>query len=389
VLAAIQHSLPDNSEPNSTPQTAPNLIPAGPGGALVPTIGVFTAKSSASDRDYWKFRVTEVSTVTVTVEWYPRLGPLTVTLETDDPVRGIEELTRTGDVHSGKQTLSGILSPAHYRVRIGGSAATAYRLLVDVNAANLPSDAFEINDSFETAAHLIFEPRPFLTPHRTEWGPGSFDATLHRNCPSSGVLGTINDDYFELEVPDASTVFHIPEVSIEDTDIPLDVTLYDAGRTVIPPKWTGVRTVSIHPPGRSTCYLQVTAAGVSRYRIVTRITYDKNAVPGPQQRPFEVIPDWWLGPDAVLIREPEHHAIVQVHTRPGDGDALVFEHSGHGVAIELLGRTGEVIRRGEGVDGRLSIDTTDVEPGPYVMRVTREEGTLGAPVRLSRVPPLR
>ena len=104
VLAAIQQTLPDNSEPNNTPQTAKDLIPVGPGGSLAPTGGVFTAKAATSDPDYWKFTVKEVSTVTVTVEWYERLSSLDVTLETDDPdVIGIEELARTGDAHWGNR----------------------------------------------------------------------------------------------------------------------------------------------------------------------------------------------------------------------------------------------------------------------------------------------
>ena len=220
--------------------------------------------------------------------------------------------------------------------------------------------------------------------NRKEWGPGTFDATLHRNLVVSG----INEDYFVLEVPDASTVFHVPEVSIFDADIPLNVTLYNVSRNVIQ-QWTGVRKLSAYPPGNSTCYLKVTAGAVTRYRISTRITYDRNAIPGPRQRPYEVIPDWWLGADPMFVREPEHHAIVEVHTRPADGEALVFEHSGEPVVVQLLDRAGEVIRQSEELDGRLSIDTAGMEAGPYLMRVTREHGGPGSPVRLSRVPPLR
>lgn len=389
VLAAIQQTLPDNSEPNNTPQTAQDLIPVGPGGALVPTLSGFTAKASATDPDYWKFRLTEVSTVTVTVEWYERLSSLSVIVETDDPnVVGIEDLKRTGDAHSGVQTLTGVLPPAWYRIRVSGSGATAYRLLVNIKAAELPKDRFEPNDSFETAARMIFEPHLIWTFDRREWGPGTFDATLHRNLPVLNGPGRINDDYFLLDVPDASTVFHIPEVSIFDADIPLNITLYDAARNVIQ-QWTGVRQVTAYPPGNSTCYLKVTAAGVSRYWISTKITYDADAVPGPQQKPFEIIPDWWFAADPVWIREPEHHVIVEVHTRPGDGGALVFEHSGDPVTIELLDRAGDVIARGEGAEGRVSIETDDIEAGAYVMRIKQERGTSGSPVRLSRVPPLR
>ena len=42
----------------------------------------------------------------------------------------------------------------------------------------------------------------------------------------------INSDYFALEVPDSS-VFRIPTLTIANTDLPLDVTLYDSARQVI------------------------------------------------------------------------------------------------------------------------------------------------------------
>ena len=47
----------------------------------------------------------------------------------------------------------------------------------------MPEDVFEPNDSFETATNLIFEPRKgrfgVVLRLGPEWGPGTFQATLH------------------------------------------------------------------------------------------------------------------------------------------------------------------------------------------------------------------
>ena len=121
VFAAIHGTLPDNWEPNDVPAAARDLIPVGPGGALVPTIGIFTSRSKTYDRDYWRFKVGELSRVTATVDWYQRLSSLTLDIENTDPdAMDPEELSRTGDAASGRQVLelpaaAGNLAGAHRR----------------------------------------------------------------------------------------------------------------------------------------------------------------------------------------------------------------------------------------------------------------------------------
>ncbi len=384
VLAAIQGVLPDNGEANNTPQTARSLVPVG-GGALAPAFGVFTAKASSSDFDYWKFTVNELSTVTATTEWYERLASLTVALDTDDPdAIGADDIVSTSK--SGEQTLTGTLSAGTYRIRVGGSGASAYRLVVRMKSAGLARDEFEPNDSFETAARLIFEPRPFPFIQQREWGPGTYDATLHRSL-ATFVTGAaaINTDFYILEVPEARSALHVPEVSVFDADVPLNVTLYDSERTEIQ-RWHG-RSMSARPPANSICYLKVAADAQSRYRIGTRMTYERGALPGPQQAPFEIIPQWWLNTDPIRILEPEHVLAIEVNMHPGEGDVVAFEHTGDPLTIELLDETGQVIRASRSIDARLSISTAGVAPGTYAMRVRRQGGQRSAAISLSHVPP--
>jgi hypothetical protein len=252
-------------------------------------------------------------------------------------------------------------------------------------AAVLPRDVFEINDSFESAAPMLFEVNrwsPFL--HRS-WGPGTYDATLHRERTISPYIGggtsVVNEDFFRLEVPQR-TIFTRPAVTISDADRPLDLTLYDERRVELA-RWSGVREQTVHPPEWSTCYLKVTGADVTRYRIGTRMTVDTHVIPGPWQE-IEVIPKWWGDPPPlVLIDEISHylHEIGPV----GHGPALVFDAEPDALRIELIDRTGEVIREAQQTAAGLALETQDLEEGPYVVQLTRRTDAT-VPVRV--VPPL-
>lgn len=387
VFAAAQQSLPDWQEPNNSPSAARPLIPVGPGGSLAPWAGGFASRSTEADSDYWHFTVGQLSTVRVAVDWYERIARLYVGVEADDPeVRGPEELVRTGDAQSGRQVLEGLLPPGKYYVRVSGTGLSAYRLLVNVGAARLAADIFEPNDSFEQAARLVFEPS-FWRPHvLREWGPGTFDATLHRQlAPWFPSAYRVNNDYFQLEVPQSS-VFRMPTISIFDTDLPVTVTLYDAGRNVIG-SWENVRKMSTQPPPNTTCYLKVTGNGVSRYRIRTGLKVDRNALPGPLQEELEIIPKWWFAAEPEQLLQPVAHYAVEINTEPGDGQYLAFERPDAPVQLQLVDREGQVLRESEAGEAEIALDTAGLEAGTYVLRVSRAPGA--PPAALRTVPPAR
>jgi hypothetical protein len=390
VFAAIQGGLPDWDEPNNSHGAARALLPVAPGGALGPWSGGFTARSSSSDSDYWHFTVPQLSTVRVAVDWYERIASLYLAVETDDPeARGVEEMVRTGDAHSGRQVLEGLLPPGKYYVRVAGSGLTAYRLLVTIQAARVEADMFEPNDSFEQAAPLVFERSdPRWGIHRLrEWGPGTFDATLHRTWapwfPSP--LMRINKDYFQLEVPESS-VFRRPTVSVFDTDLPVTVTLYDAARNVLR-SWENVRKMSVQPPPDSTCYLVVTGTGPTRYRISTGLKVGKDALPGPLQEELQILPKWWYVAEPEQLADPVAHYAVEINTDPGDGDLLAFRAPQAPVQLQLLDRAGQVLREGRSGEDELSLDTRGLEPGTYTLRVAVAVGAKG--VTLQPLPPPR
>ena len=331
VFAAIHHTLPDTDEPNNKPADARELISfTGPGGALTPGISPFTSRSSSSDPDYWKFRVDGFSTVTVSVAWYQRLSSLHVRLialkaedlGSEDPdVHGPAEMTKIGTSQSGELVLTGLLPPGMYYVVIGGSGATAYRLQVTRIAAPLAPDMFEQNDNFDQAARLLFKATKWMSLGLRTWGPGSYDATLHR----VGGL-TINDDYFRLLVP-AVDVLSRPFISIQSIDAAVDVTLYD-GRQEVLQNWSNVRDIISYPPENTTCFLKVSASTESRYRISTGMRVDPRAIPGPLQEELEILPKWWGDPPPLQLKDIVSHYVVQVNENRGEGEAIVFERAG-------------------------------------------------------------
>lgn len=383
VLKALGGTLPkDLSESNNTPGTAKELFPVGPGGSLQPLFGGFAARSG-SVPDYYKFQVTEFSTVTIKLEWYQLLSKLSLLLESVDlDNRGPGEMSRVSSATTGTTTLQGLLAAGSYRILIGGTADTAYRLNVTRQPAQMPQDMFEPNDSFETATKMIFEPRKGrFGVFRLEWGPGTFEATLHAVraawvMKDKASAWLINPDYYELDVPESS-VFRIPTITIANTDLPLDVTLYDSARKVIQ-IWSDVRIAEVKPPGNTTCYLKVSGNSVNRYTINARLKVDKHAIPGPLQEELEIFPKWWGDPEPLRIFEREKFFAINVGEDRGDGTAIIFAQPEESVRIELLDLAGNIVSEAKRTPKGVLIDTNGIAPDRYLVRIKRELSTARA-----------
>ena len=394
VFAAIHQTLPDNNEPNNTQASARDLLPIGGSGNLAPAFNGFTARSSTTDPDYWKFRVDKFSNVIIAVDWYERLCSLYVAVEAEDPdAHGPEDMIRTGNSTSGRTILTGMLPPGNYRIRVGGIGITAYRLLVTRKAAPLPADLFERNDSFTDSPTLLFEASKFSAIGLRTLGPGTFDATLHQERGVAVIIGrgsklVMNDDYFRLKVPNmGADIFRRPTVSVYDADVPLNVALYNNAQVLIQ-QWKGVRNVTLYPPA-GTCFLKVSGTAPTRYKISVRLTVDPTKVPGPLQEELEIIPKWWGDPGPIRVIEDITHYLVDVNENRGDGEALAFRQPTEPMLLELLDASGSVLRQSESVNGNLFIDTAGIEPGAYVLRASRAEASRGSVVQLKTVPPLR
>ena len=389
VSAAISGALPDSAERNDTPATAAPLVAMGQGelGTGLAN-GGFSSISRGQDVDYWRFDLPVLSTVRLSLDWYEKLARLNVgVVSVDDGGRAVP-LTAGGSASSGGLTLDGLLSPGRYAVRVAGGNPTLYRLRFRHRLAALGEDLFEPNDTFDTAVGLRFEAQkgPWTTPLLIrDFGPGTFDATLHLTRGPFR-LPTVNPDYFRLDVPERA-LLRIPTVWVDSVDAPVDVTLYDSNRAVIG-SWHRRGEIVIQPPERSTCFLEVTGADQTRYTIRSGCVVEKGLRLGPLEEELSLIPKWWGDPPPTRLTDRISHYALELD--PRDGDAVVFETDPALVAVSVLDNAGEILRRAEAVEGGLRLETSDLEPGTYVIAVdVDQDAANGLVPGLRSVPPTR
>jgi hypothetical protein len=379
VLDALGGTLPsDFGEPNGTRQTAAQLFPtAGAPGVLAPPMGG-KATHNLGDTDYWKFDLADISSVNVRVEWYWRLGGLTLLLEAEDPENASVDDMVTASGTSGVITMTGTLGPGRYFLRVAGTAVTAYELSVSVSKAILAKDQFEPNDSFETAKRLEFDSLAHFWEVAV-WGPGDYDATLHRQRVPAGV----NRDFFELHVPMA-TDDRISRVSIYHTDRPVDVALFDSSRTLIQ-NWADVRSVSIDPPAPSTCFLRISAKKPTRYKLGVARWVDPAVLPH-QVDQAKVLPDWWKNPRFTLKDGVNYFAVDLEELRER---RIAFTPTQEAIKLDLLDMEGHVVRQGSrDALGRLTVETGDLRQGRYLLSLARvEDAKRTAAIALQVAPP--
>jgi len=382
VLDVLGDTLPaDLGEPNQTPQTAAQLYDTG-GGVLTPLLGG-RATHAPGNADFWKFDLTEVSDVTISLVWYQRLGNLTLSLQAMPPDNDSIDDTTTTATLPGSISMAGTLGPANYVLRVAGSGLTAYELSVRPKLAVIKADIFEPNDSFDSATRLLFDPpSPFsIFP---SWGPGNYDATLHqRLIPGIGFLA-VNEDYFALHVP-PETNNRISQVSVYKADHPLDVSLYDSSQQLIQ-SWQNQKLVAIKPPAGTVSYLKVSGSKATRYKIGIGRWVDPAVLP-PAVEQAKVFPEWWKNPKLDVDSSINHFAIDVRAER--DNGKIVFAPTQEDFGLELLDMSGAVARQGVRDEiGRTTIATEGLTPGPYLMKVRRAADVGTASLSLQLVAPI-
>lgn len=379
LLAAMGGRLPtDLSENNNTPATASLLSRLAPGGPLrtyndINTIG-------PNDPDYYRFKVDTLSDATLTVEWYPRLGTLSVAVSPDDGANqtAVEQLTTTYGPR-GRATIAGVLPPGEYVIAVGSNRPNGYSVNAVLAPLKLARDKFEPNDSFEGAARLMLQPPAAPFGFLIGWGPGRYDCTLHEAGP-----GAINPDYFELHTP-RRTPLMVPFVDIDALDARLSVWLYDDARVEVA-HWLDVHQVHFAPTGDVVSYLRIEGGAQTRYSLEFGLKVDKDALPGPHEKPFSPIPEWWEGPWQGRIRGPERYWSVNVLPQEVAGHELAFEASDPSVRLTLHDLQGNEIRQGARDGDRLTIDTGNLEQGPYLVRAVADEVAAVPPMLRSMRP---
>lgn len=366
VFAAMDDKLPDSNEPND------NIANARFWPTNVPIVAIL---STSSDRDLWRFEVTEYVNIEARIDWYHRLSHYMFFQIEGEPTSGraIDELTTSGDQRQGFLEIKGVLPPGSYRVVVDGDGPTAYELIVRQSPMHLEKDIFEENDSFESASELRFKspqrgpfggPGPFKT-----WGPGSYDATIHEDRMVLGgepplVISNENADFFTFTGIDAGKE-HFAQVLVSDSDFPLTATLFDAGRAEI---WSGTKQeFDFRPEPSKTYYLKLECDRPNRYRIAAHLWFEPPSI--PQQVPE--VPDWWDDPHPNWLKERITHFGVNVDWAVA-GDLHFATPRGAAVSLELIGPGGQVQRVSERIGERLIVPTRGLKNGSYLLRATRD-----------------
>lgn len=362
VLAAMGGRLPDDeSEGHATPQTARQLK-AGPGGLLMPfrlrSDPRRDALSSKTHTNWYKFEAHAFSRFELLARSYALLGLVFVTLEPDDdssrtPAEIVENQS------PGFTRLVGVIPPGSYKVHVRGPL-NLYELTVSLTDVPLPADEFEPNESFETSTRFrLLEHGDTSSPGVHIHPAGIYDLTLH----------TPNDkDFFRIE-PIPTNPLSVPMLRVGLTDLPLDITLFDAGRNVIT-RQIGVRSTKLTLPRAEISFIEISGARTTRYRLTLRLEVDPAHLPGPEDQEVIPLPD--LGDPPFRIDQEMNHVLFQVDSRSAGLLALAAVE-GQRLKVELLDNTGTVVRtaqrRENSLQESVELDVTGLQPGAHVLRV--------------------
>ena len=354
------------------------------------------------DHDWWKFSLTQMQTVTITLSWYERLASLNMMIEADDEENSsVDSLVETSPA-GGITVLSGVMGPGTYRVCVTGGGPTAYEIGVRLAKASMLPDSFEPNNSFETAAPLLFHASQRLSYtllDRPWWGPGSFDGTLNWRGFGFGrfMMSFMDTDFFLLD-GQVQKALQERHCDIDHVDEPIDIFLYDKDRSLIA-QWLGAKSLSIKLDKPEIHYLELRSDKQTRYRISTYMMVDPKILPDEIER-AKVFPDWWgKGPFVKIEDHPNFH-VVEIGTgehelNPAIEAALRFQDLAGNTQIALLDERGAVIREASsaspftrGTIRELSIE--GLAPGNYFLRTARgAEAVGGKTASLNLLPPLR
>ena len=383
VLAAMGGKLPaDLAEHNDTPQTAAPLYPFGPAGALVPLGNA--ALTQSSDADWYRFNVTDYSAFTLDMQWYRLLGNVRVELVPDDADSraGTDVVDNSAP---GSARLAGTLAPGSYKLHIHG-AMNLYELAVKLAPAPLESDDFERNDSFEQATLFhLFAPDapPPQFPQLLVFGPGQYELNI---------LGS-DQDFFRVQVDPASALPADARVRFFHTDAPLDISLYDADRTLLQ-QLGGVRSASFVLTPGATSYLKVTSPRTTRYTMAVRYQVDPSHLPSWVHDQYVVpLPD--LGdPQPVETGGLRPHYLVDLMRNRQEMNRLVLSAANEAALhAELLNDAGVVVATGQmderGMHKTVSIETSQLPAGRYFLRLREaadKKQTAGPALQIQRLP---
>jgi hypothetical protein len=385
VLAAMGGRLPDDeAESHATPQTARQLK-AGPGGALMPfrlrSDPRRAALSSKLHSNWYKFQTDAFSQFDLQLRFYALLGAVSVTLEPDDDdSRANAELATS--MTPGLVHITGLIAPGSYKIFVRGSI-NLYELEVRLSDAVLATDEFERNESFEASTHfrLVDAPDASAIPSALTHEAGRYELTLH--APN-------DKDFFRIE-PILKNPLDVPILRITGSDLPLDITLFDASREMVS-KDVGVRAAKLTLPRDAVSFVQIAGQRPTRYRLTLRLELDPAHLPGPLEKEAAVpLPD--LGDPPFRVDEGMSHVVFNVEAASRASVLALAAVEGQALHVELLDNTGAVLRtatrRENSQQESVELDVKGLAPGNYLLRIGHADAgaRLGTtPLNVQRLP---
>jgi len=322
-LRELHSFSPDALEANDTSATATTL--GTPGSASSPTQRNDLNLHSLSDRDHFRFTLSEYASLTIDIEFIPALGDLIpILIKESGAVGALERVTN--ELRSdgrGRIYRVGLTPPGTYRLVISPNTTTnAYNLRVSRTDRPMSPDSFEPNDTLATARNL---------------SSGSFHANLHNLSDvdyywfNPSVLTGLSNFFFTIITRDMPLTLRLFNSS--DTEISnLNCNSSAACALNIP---SGVHKVKVEP--------LTSTSGRGRYTFQALLSVNRNLL-FPDFNLFPDRPLFWLEPSDPAI--PGH--LIGLH------DLFAFREVGkankgiligEGLKFSLLSKTGQVIRQ--------------------------------------------
>jgi hypothetical protein len=166
---------------------------------------------------------------------------------------------------------------------------------------------------------------------------------------------------------------------ITRSDLPIDITIFDAARHVIA-KEAGKRSATLTLPRGEISFIEISGAHATRYRLTLRLEVDPAHLPGPHEKGAAVfIPD--LGDPPFRVDDGMSHVIFHADV-DRRADTLTFAAvEGQPLKVELLNNSGEVIRnaqrRENSIQESVEINVGDLASGAHVLRIGHADAQLG------------
>lgn len=313
----------DALEANNTSGTATALSSIG--STASPTRRDNLTLTNASDRDHFRFTLSEYASLNIDLEYMPTLGNFTLSLVKESGASGAPEGV-TNELRSdgrGRRYRATLVPPGTYRVVAAGDTSNLYNLVVSKLDSPMSPDIYEVNNTLATAYGLTV---------------GSFRANLNN---------TSDSDFYWFN-PTVSPGISSFRFNITNRDMPLTLRLYNSSNTEIGSTdctgsgacglsfGSGIHKVKVEPLASS--------PSRGRYSFTANLQIDRNALL-PNFPLFPQEPIFWLDPGdpaipGWLVGLQDVFAFQQV------GKASKAILGGTGLKISLLDKTGKLIAQG-------------------------------------------